>query len=100
MELVNPASLGEDGKTSRGEVLRCVGERERRGRSNAEISRGGVEVFIEKSRVDVFEEVVVEDMVELSDCVEEEVRTRRMRAKGIVYVCCDRGRVLVAIDVF
>lgn len=32
-EFVNPASWGEEGKTSRGEGLRVVGERERRGRS-------------------------------------------------------------------
>ena len=94
VELVKPASLGEDGKTSLGELLRWVGERERRGRSNVDISRGEVEVFIEKSRVDVFEEVDVDDVIEVSDCVEEDVRTRRMRAKGILSVCCEEPRVL------
>lgn len=64
VEFVNPASLGEDGKTSLGEVFRCVGDFERSGRSKYEMSRGEVEVFIEKSNVDVFEEDVAEDVVD------------------------------------
>lgn len=80
VKFVNPASLGEDGKTSLGDAFLVVGERLSGGRSKCEMSRGDVEVFIEKSRVDVFEDAVVE----VSDCVEEDVRARRRRASGIV----------------
>ena len=84
MEVVNPASFGDEGKTSLGEGLRVVGEWERGGRSKYEMSPGEVEVIIEKSRVEVLEEVVVEDVAEAPELVEEEVSARRRRARGIV----------------
>lgn len=79
-----PASFGLEGKTSLGDRFLVVGDFESNGRSKYEISRGEVDVFIGKSRVDVFEEVVVEDVVESEELVEEEVSARRRRARGIV----------------
>lgn len=80
-----PASLGEEGKTSLGDGFLVVGDFERRGRSKYEISRGEVEVFMLKSRVEVFEEVVVEEVVDWSEFVDEDVRARRRRASGILF---------------
>lgn len=61
---VNPASFGDEGKTSLGEGFLVVGDFDSNGRSKYEISRGEVEVFIEKSNVEVLEEVVVEDVLD------------------------------------
>ena len=48
-------------------------------------------MFIEKSSVDVFEEVVVDDVADASELVEEEVSARRRRASGI-------GKVVAGLD--
>ena len=100
VEFVNPASRGEEGKTSRGEALCVLGERERSGRSRGEMlrgemsrgemSRGEVAVFMEGERMEVVLEVVMQDVVDevvVEEEVEEDVNARRRRASGIVCGC-------------
>lgn len=52
---------------------------------------------MEKSNVDVFEEVVVEDIADWSDSVEEDVRARRRRARGIVMLKTQESRVCILV---